>query len=188
MRLYPGLVLVLSSVFCGFLGAFFYGLIFDSRASAQAPNPSQNALVTGEIRLVDETGRTRLLMTLVRGKPRFFMLDDNGEYRLEMGLGEQGEPHIWLRDTDGASKVQLALSGRGIPSMVLQDQKNRQRMLLALSREGEPTFLLRDENGADRVAIWRDGDTEGLALADEKGKPVLTLSAKDNQKASLDIF
>jgi hypothetical protein len=157
-----------------------------SRAGGQ--DPSSRALVAGELRLTDETGRTRLLMTLVRGKPRMFMLDDSGEYRLEMGLGQEGEPHVWLRDADGASKVQLALSGRGLPSLTLADQKKRERAVLALSREGEPTFLMRDDKGSDRVAVWRDKDTGGLALADPGGKTVLMISAKDGQRAEVQVF
>ncbi|MDR3154119.1 MAG: hypothetical protein LBW85_07610 [Deltaproteobacteria bacterium] len=170
---------------CGAAGAFCFSL---ASGSAEAQDPGSRALVTGELRLVDETGRTRLLMTLVRGKPRLFMLDDAGEYRLEMGLGQEGEPHVWLRDADGASKVQLALSSRGRPSLTLADQRNRERAVLALSREGEPTFLLRDAEGADRVAVWRGKDTGGLAFADSKGQPVLLLSAKDGERAEVRVF
>ncbi|MDR1042193.1 MAG: hypothetical protein LBR80_18895 [Deltaproteobacteria bacterium] len=176
---------------CGFAGAFCFSAVSGS-AEAQAPSaqapPSSRALVAGELRLTDETGRTRLLMTLVRGKPRMFMLDDSGEYRLEMGLGQEGEPHVWLRDKDGASKVQLALSARGLPSLTLADQRDRERAVLALSREGEPTFLMRDDKGADRVAVWRDKDTGGMALADTKGQTVLMISAKDGQRAEVQVF
>ncbi|MDR2612135.1 MAG: hypothetical protein LBG06_04630 [Deltaproteobacteria bacterium] len=176
---------------CGFAGAFIFSLA-SGRAEAQDParpqDPSARALVTGELRLVDGSGRTRLLMTLVRGKPRLFMLDDAGEYRLEMGLGSDGEPHVWLRDSDGASKVQLALSARGLPSLTLADQRGRERSVLALSREGEPTFLMRDAEGADRVAVWRDKGTEGLALADAKGQPILLISARDGERAEIQSF
>jgi hypothetical protein len=127
-------------------------------------------------------------MTLVRGKPRLFMLDDNGEYRLEMGLGNAGEPHVWLRDSDGASKVQLALSARGLPSLTLADQSKRERAILALSKDGEPTLIMRDQNGKDRVAVWRDAKTGGYALADANGTPVLMLVARDGEKAALETY
>jgi hypothetical protein len=183
--LFPQLLPAFLALLCGFCGAFLFDLL-ENDASAQ--NPGRNALLTGELRLVDETGRTRLLMTLVRGKPRLFMLDDNGEYRLEMGLGVSGEPHVWLRDSDGASKVQLALSARGIPSLTLADQSKRERAILALSKEGEPTLIMRDKNSKDRVAVWRDAKTEGFALANADGNPILIMSAKDGEKADFQIY
>jgi hypothetical protein len=77
---------------------------------------SQKALVAGELRLADESGRARLLLTLVRDKPRLFMLDDNGECRLEMGLGSSGEPHIWLRDQEGERESPGGLeTGKRLP-------------------------------------------------------------------------
>ncbi|MDR2349919.1 MAG: hypothetical protein LBF41_04745 [Deltaproteobacteria bacterium] len=207
------LILPFLAMFFGFLGAFAQDLARDALGAKNAradqgeiaaagsapgggpapgpaakPNPGGSALVAGELRLVDETGRTRLLMTLVRGKPRLFMLDEGGEYRLEMGLGADGEPHVWLRDSDGASKVQLALSSRGIPSLTLADQNKKERAVLALSKEGEPTLIMRDNAGKDRVAIWRNKSAEGMALADKNGKPILMMSAEDGERAVFDIY
>jgi hypothetical protein len=151
-------------------------------------SPSQRALVAGELRLTDESGRTRLLLTLVRDKPRLFMLDDDGEYRLEMGLGDVGEPHVWLRDREGAAKAQVALTGKGLPSFALADQRGRDRAVLALSQDGEPTLILRDAGGKDRVALWRDDKSEGLALADETGKPVAALSVPEKGEPSVSYY
>ncbi|MDR1050066.1 MAG: hypothetical protein LBP95_03110 [Deltaproteobacteria bacterium] len=175
----------LVSALAGFLGAgLFWWLGRTAPAQAQAPS----ILAAGEIRLTDDGGRTRLLLTLVRGKPRLFMLDNNGEYRLEMGLGESGEPHVWLRDADGAAKVQVALTGRGLPSFTLADQKGRERAVMALSQAGDPTFIMRDPAGKDRVALWRDGKGEGLALADQKGQARLALAVQDGQDPTLTFY
>jgi hypothetical protein len=184
--MYPRLAAtVLISALAGFLGAaFFWYLTSASEAKAQAPS----ILTTGELRLTDDGGRTRLLLTIMRNKPRLFMLDSNGEYRLEMGLGETGEPHIWLRDKDGAAKVQVALTGKGLPSFALADQKGRERAVMALSQNGEPTFIMRDPEGRDRVALWRDGKGEGLALADKNGQAQLALSVLEGQVPGLTYF
>jgi hypothetical protein len=177
--------LLLLPLLAGFLGAAG----FEALSSAEAAKAQDPRLVaTGELRLTDETGRTRLLLTLVRDKPRLFMLDSDGEYRLEMGLGESGEPHVWLRDADGAAKVQMALTGKGLPSFTLADQQGRDRAVLALSQSGEPTLILRDPKGKDRVALWRDAKGEGLALADDKGKALATLSVADGRSPALTFY
>lgn len=172
-----------------FLGGLLGGLV-STWLSSPAPAAADNrgALVAGELRLADDSGRTRLLMTLVRGKPRLLMLDDAGEYRLEMGLGETGEPHIWLRDSDGAAKVQVALTAKGLPAFRLADQRGRERAILGLSESGDPTMILRDESGRDRLALWRDQKEGGLALADAQGRPIGAFSAAENGPARLSFF
>ena len=157
-------------------------------AAPPASADSQKALVAGELRLADDSGRTRLLMTLVRGKPRLFMLDDDGEYRLEMGLGASGEPHIWLRDQDGAAKVQVALTAKGRPAFRLADHTGRERAILGLSEGGDPTMILRDEGGRDRLALWRDKKEGGLALADDNGRPIAAFSSGQDNRARLSFF
>lgn len=141
-----------------------------------------------ELRLTDHLGRTRLLLTLLRDKPRLFMLDDDGEYRLEMGLGMEGEPHLWLRDQDGAAKIQVSLTPTGRPAFRLLDQKARERATLALSEAGDPTMILRNHKGQDRLALWQDSKETGLALADNQGNPIVALSAPDQEPARLSFF
>ncbi len=145
-------------------------------------------VITSELRLTDDTGRTRLLLTLMRGKPRLFMLDEAGEYRLEMGLGETGEPHIWLRDQDGAAKVQVVLTPKGLPAFRLADHQGQERATIGLSDSGHPTMILRDENGRDRLALWRDARDSGLALASRQGHPVAALSASEDDHPRLIFF
>jgi hypothetical protein len=182
----PGLFkLAFVSLLAGFIGAALFSLL-TSATAAKAQDP--RILSTGELRLTDPNGRTRLLLTLVRDKPRIFMLDSEGEYRLEMGLGDTGEPHIWLRDSDGAAKVQVALTAKGLPSFTLADQKGRDRAVVALSQAGDPTLILRDPQGKDRVALWHDKKGEGLALANEKGQAVAALSVQGSKSPSLTFF
>lgn len=172
-----------------FLAGLAGGMVGSWLASpAQVVANSQTALVAGELRLTDQSGRTRLLLSMVRDKPRMFMLDEAGEYRLEMGLGADGEPHLWLRDQDGASKVQVALTASGRPAFRLADHQGRERAILGLSEQGDPTMILRDEKGRDRVALWRDSKEAGLALADSKGQPIAAFSAPDKGPARLSFF
>jgi antitoxin (DNA-binding transcriptional repressor) of toxin-antitoxin stability system len=153
-----------------------------------APAKTEAVMATGEMRLVDGNGRTRLLLTLVRDKPRLLMLDEAGEYRLEIGLGEAGEPHIWLRDREGAAKIQAALTAQGRPAFRLVDQKGRERAALGLSASGHPTMIFRDDKGRDRLALWREQKESGLALANGQGRPVAALIAGEDDRPRLTFF
>jgi hypothetical protein len=179
--------LLLIPLLAGFAGAAGFSALGQA-PEARAQAHGSRLLTAGELRLTDETGRTRLLLTLVRNKPRLFMIDNDGEYRLEMGLGDSGEPHVWLRDAEGAAKVQMALTGKGLPSFTLADRQGRERAVVALSQTGEPTLILRDPKGRDRVALWRDSKGEGLALADEQGRAVAALSVADGATPTLTIY
>jgi len=169
------------------LAAGLMGGLAGSKLTA-APARAEAVLTTGEMRLVDNSGRTRLLLTLVRDKPRLFMLDEAGEYRLEIGLGAAGEPHIWLRDKEGAAKIQAALTAQGRPAFRLADQKGRERAALGLSVSGHPTMIFRDEQGRDRLALWRDQKESGLALALGQGRPLAALSAGEDDRPRLTFF
>ncbi len=171
----------LAGLLGGLLGGFLAG-------PTLAVADNKTALVAGELRLADANGRTRLLLTLVKDTPRLFMLDDAGEYRLEMGLGEGGEPHIWLRDKDGAAKVQVALTQKGRPAFRLADQKGRDRAIFALSDQGEPTLLMRDQSGKDRLALWHGAKEGGLALANAQAQPVAAFSVPEAKKGRLSFF
>jgi hypothetical protein len=69
-------------------------------------------------------------------------------------------------------------------TLAVPDLRGRDRAVLALNQEGEPTLIFRDPAGKDRVALWRDQKSEGMALDDETGKPSpLSLSYFDRGQA-----
>ena len=171
-----------------FLAGLLGGLAGQHLAAGPAGADALATLMAGELRLADESGRTRLLLTLVRGQPRLFMLDDAGEYRLEMGLGPAGEPHIWLRDKEGAAKIQAYLNAKGRPAFRLADQKGQERAALGLSESGHPTMIFRDDQGRDRLALWRDQNESGLALAVGPNRPLAALSAGSDDQPRLSFF
>ena len=167
----------------GLAGGALADLLFWGEVRAEGP-----ALVTAtEIRLVDEGGRTRLLMSVLRGRPRLILTDESGEFRAELGLAPEGGPALWLRDRDGRARLALSLSGSGLPLVTLTDDQGRARAGLGLGGGGAPSLILRDAAGRDRVALWQEEDEIGLALADEARRPRAHLAVKQG-KPSLAFY
>ncbi|MBF0528130.1 MAG: hypothetical protein HQK55_02420 [Deltaproteobacteria bacterium] len=158
-------------------------------AAQPAPSqPTPTLLTTSELRLVDESGRTRALLSILRGKPRLILIDDNGEFRLELGLGQTGEPSIGLRDRDGKTKAQLFLSASNQAGLKLFDASGRVRANLGLSSEGSPGLIMSDDAGKDRLALWQEKDEIGLALADSDNRPRAGLTMKKNDRSTIAFY
>ena len=177
------LVLLVTALF-GFSGGAASNWLLQTPVQAG----SSNLITAGELRLVDNTGRTRALLSLLRGKPRLIMTDDNGEFRIELGLGPDGEPTLWLRDRDGKSRGRLSLSVVGSPGLEFMDRRGRSRCTLGLDEQGDPSLFMRDAEGRERLALWQEKEELGLALADPKGHPRAGLALKDGEKPSLALY
>ena len=157
----------------GFLGARFQQPV--ARAE------SAGLVLASELRLVDDNGRTRALLSILRGKPRFIMLDDNGEFRMEFGLGAAGEPQMWMRDRDGHIRTRVFLNETGGPGIRFLDTDGKVRTAFGLSKAGSPTLIMRDASGRDRVALWQEEGELGLSLADSAGLPRASLALKQDR-------
>ncbi|MEW6261583.1 MAG: hypothetical protein AB1641_00770 [Thermodesulfobacteriota bacterium] len=156
-------------------------------SSAQAQGQHLGLVTASEIRLVDEAGRTRALFSLLRGKPRLMLMDDRGEFRMELGLGPAGEPALWLRDQEGRTRGQLSLAAGG-PALRLFDAQGKSRAAVALNQKGEPALIMSDGAGQDRLALWQEKDESGLALADAEGRPRAGFTMKKNDRSTLAFY
>jgi hypothetical protein len=183
-RQYMSVLLV--AAITGLLGG---GLMnwFGSRVDRAIAEPSR-MVTASEFRLIDGDGRTRALLSLLRGKPRLIMTDEKGEFRIELGLGVDGQPALWLRDQDGKARAQIGLTGTGSPGLELTDGRGRNRTSLGLASNGEPSLLLRDDTGRERLALWQEKGELGLALADKDGRPRAGLAMKEGRNPSLAFY
>jgi len=178
------LLVMAAAVLSGLIGGTFAHWFLFSPAQAQ----SEAKIVTAtELRLVDESGRTRALLSLLLGKPRLIMTDDKGEFRVEMGLDAEGHPNLTLRDQAGRTRAALSLS-QGDPVLSFLDTDGRRRLNLNLNHAGAPILIMRDDSDLERVALWQEKEELGLALADGAGRPRTGLVIKNNDQASLSFF
>ena len=168
----------------GLLGGGLSGWLFQSPAQAQGATP----LTVSELRLVDSAGRARALLSLVRGKPRLILMDQQGEFRVELGLSADGSPGLRLRDKEGRDRTALALEAAGPPGLTLSDGRGRPRLSLGLASSGAPALMMRDEDGQGRVALWQEKGELGLALADAAGQPRAGLAIRRGKQAALAFY
>lgn len=162
----------------------FFGSLaanFSVNPVAEAETGSEKTVTTSELRLVDERGRTRALLSLLRGSPRLIMTDEQGEFRLELGLGAQGRPVLSLRDQEGRPRTTVSVQSGGAPVILLNDDQGRKRASLSLSADGSPALIMSDKSGKDRLAVWQEAGEQGLALADENGSPRAALALKSGE-------
>ena len=178
-----GLVL-LTAVICGLIG----GMAVDLFRTPAARADTAPLLTVSELRLVDADGRTRGLLTLVRGKPRLILIDEAGEFRMEMGLGPSGEPSLRLKDGAGRLRMETASQADGSPALALIDGAGRRRTALKLSHDGSPRLLMADSEGRERLALWQEPGELGLALADADRHPRAHLAFKDQGESSLAFY
>lgn len=178
------LLVMAAAVLSGLIGGASAHWFFFSPAQAQ---PEAKAVNATELRLVDETGRTRALLSLLLGKPRLIMTDDKGEFRMEMGLDAEGHPNLTLRDQAGRTRAALKLN-QGDPVLSFLDTGGRRRVTLKLNASGAPIMIMRDELDLERVALWQEKEELGLALADGAGRPRTGLVIKNNDQPSLSFF
>ena len=155
------------TIISGLIGGAFSNWLLNDPVWAQG---REAGLVTAtEFRLVDDAGRTRALLSLLRGRPRLIMLGETGEFQMELGIDQENSPALRFRDPDGKPRVRLALASSGAPDLSFMDRSGNDRSVLALSRDGAPALRMNDEAGRGRVALWQEKGQLGLALADEKG-------------------
>ncbi|MEW5722240.1 MAG: hypothetical protein AB1896_03980 [Thermodesulfobacteriota bacterium] len=171
-------------MFSGLAGGAISGRIFQ----AEAQSAPAGLVAAREIRLVDESGRTRALLSLLRERPRFIMLDEIGEFRIELGLGEGSEPSVRLRDREGRPRLELALGAAGEPRVELSDGQDRDRVSIHLGAGGAPALLIRDEAGRDRLALWQEKEEMGLALADSGGRPRAGFTLRQGDVPSMAFY
>lgn len=164
------------------------GLLSNWLWSTPAVADTSKMLTLNELRLVDEVGRTRALLSLLRGRPRLILSDQNGEFRLELGLEVDDQPEIVLRDQNGKARARFCLNGQGGPELSLSDNAGRRRATLDLGRTGAPALILRDDLGQDRLAVWQEANEMGVALADGSGNPRAGLILGQDDTPSLAFY
>ncbi|MBU0513334.1 MAG: hypothetical protein KJ621_01055 [Proteobacteria bacterium] len=145
-------VAALLAMAAGFGGAALYRSL--SLPVARATGPK--TMVLGRLVIVDQSGRPRASLQVVKGAVVFTM-----------------------RDQKGRSRLALAVTGAGLAEIGLLDDRNRPRLVLTGEQGRLYGLVIRDARSRVRAALGLGGYEEpSLMIFDAKGKALFTAPAK----------
>lgn len=91
-----------------------------------ASDKNSGTIRAEEFQLMDESGRTRAMLTFsAEGHPYFTMLDRNGNHILWLGISDNSG--LAISDVDGKTRLVLSLDRSGEPSLVIRDRQQKTR-------------------------------------------------------------
>ena len=107
-------------------------------------------VVTNEIRLVDASGKTRILLSTTSGLPVVEMLNDHGVPGLSASLDARGHGSLKLHNpADGAPDAAIEIDAKG--AHVEFDRSDGSSAYLFLNNAGESGVVLIDNHGKRRI-------------------------------------
>ena len=92
-------------------------------------NPRTNVLETGDLRLVDERGRTRARLFLEDGEPKLTLYGNDDRKRAGIGMLPGGEVGLSLYDASGNLNFAVIVGAGGDPEISVRTRDGRERLL-----------------------------------------------------------
>ncbi len=131
---------------------------------------THSSLTTHELRLVDSTGTTRMILSARTGNPALTMLDLHGRVLLSASLDAQGFGSVRLTNPiAGLPQATLALDDKG--AHVKFDREGGASSYLFLNNQGESGAVFLDVQGKRRLnlLVMPDGKSV-LERFDDQGE------------------
>lgn len=129
-------------------------------------------IVSTEVRIVDDQGKTRLILSAKSGLPVVTMLGGNGAVRLSMSVNESDYGSIKINNPNPAGPVAaLELDDKG--AHVKFDRPGGASSYLFLNDAGESGTVFLDANGKRRLnlLVTVDGQAQ-ITRFDEQQRPL----------------
>lgn len=127
------------------LGAL--GLAVVAVAGAMA-TPQARELTVKTLRIVDDAGKDRIVLTAEPSRPDMTFFDPSGKSRLTLDIAKDRRPLLLFADESGkeANRLTLGLEDEGHPGLILYDGHGRKRITLGIPKDGGPVIRVLDEN------------------------------------------
>ena len=137
----------LSTVACGFCGAFLFSICRES-ILPQAFAKREQILTASAFNLVDDQGRLRAQLAFSKeGPPGLWLMDDKGTARAIVGLYADQTAHIGLQDERG-QMIQLMRSyGPKNSPLHIFKYRGEDKMITGLNPGADPVPFLMSYDG-----------------------------------------
>ena len=123
------------------------GLALVAVAGAMGTPPVQELSVK-TLRIVDDAGRDRIVLTADPLQADMTFFDPLGKSRLTLDVAKDRRPVLIFADELGkeSNRLVLGLEEEGVPALMLYDNKGRKRLALGIPKDGGPMIRVLDEN------------------------------------------
>ena len=129
------------------------------------------ALRAQQLALVDDEGRTRILLAVrPDGTANASFSDAHGTPRLTVGVGSHGLPALGLGDAEGQMRAAFALDDRAVATLGFLDGHRALRARLGLDGDGVPALTFLDGGQRVRALLSVEDDRSLLRMADRSGQ------------------
>lgn len=135
-------------------------------------NLEKEPIVSTEVRIVDDQGKTRLILSAKTGLPVVTMLGSDGTVRLSMSLNQSDYGSIKIKNPNPAGPVAaLELDDKG--AHVKLDRPGGASSYLFLNNAGESGTVFLDANGKRRLNLLVTADGQAhITRFDEQQDPL----------------
>jgi hypothetical protein len=104
-------------------------------AAVAMAEPPARELRVETLRIVDQSGRERIVLTAVPGVPDMTFLDANGQTRLTLDIADDSKPVLVISES-GQAKGRLTLGiENGSPTLQLYDREGVKRVTIGIPRD-----------------------------------------------------
>jgi hypothetical protein len=116
-------------------------------AAVAMADPPAKELRVETLRIVEQNGRERIILTAVPGIPDMTFLDPSGHTRLTLDIADDNKPVLVVSES-GQAKGRLTLGiENGTPMLQLYDQHGVRRVTLGVPKDIGALIRIYDEEG-----------------------------------------
>lgn len=109
--------------------------------------PREKELRVETLRIVDDEGKDRLVLTARKGIPDMTFLDPKGHTRMTLDIAEDERPVLVVSDSgESANRVSLGID-KGSPTVQLYDAETKKKVVLSVPKDLGALIRIFGEDG-----------------------------------------
>jgi hypothetical protein len=108
--------------------------------------------------LVDDAGKPRAELAMVKGHPSLALLDVDGTRRAHLSLLDGTQPSLMITDDKGANRISFMVDAMGHPHLLMADPGQKPRVHMAVSERGAGSLMFIHLDGTMPAGIGLHAD------------------------------